>query len=121
MKSRTRFVLVVCSIVFTLLGVAAFILLTQSSLSFLSTGATQIDPETGAFIESGVRPSAILTTMLPTLGIVFIAVGILCAAGAIASYVATEAVDRAAAHRVPSVPAYSGPEDLSTSETLHHG
>ena len=123
MRSRTRFGLIVSSIVFTLAGVAAFILLTQSTLSMFSSGINQYDPETGALIDTGVKASALVTTMLPTFGVVFIALGILCAAGAIASFVATEAVDRAAAHRAPAVAAYGSPSTLPMSppETLHQG
>jgi len=123
MRSRTRFGLIVSSIVFTLAGVAAFILLAQNTLSMVSSNINQFDPETGAVIDSGIRSSAILTTMLPAFGVVFIALGILCAAGAIASFVATEAVDRAAAHRAPVVAAYGSASTLPMSppETLHQG
>jgi len=123
MRSRTRFGLIVSSIVFTLAGVAAFILLTQSTLSMFSSGINQYDPETGALIDTGVKASALVTTMLPAFGVVFIALGILCAAGAIASFVATEAVDRAAAHRVPTAPTQVSPDaqPLSLPEHLQHG
>jgi hypothetical protein len=126
MRSRIRFGLIVSSIVFMLLGVGAFLWLAVKSADQVNSsfGSQNIDPTTGDIIGSTtniVHDTVILTTLLPAAGVVFILVGALCAAGAIASFVATDAVDRAARHRAPATPTYDAAHDLSAPETLQHG
>lgn len=124
MRSRVRLGLIVSSAVFLLLGVGAFVLLAQRSADQISNITNTVDPNTGEVINStsnAVQNTVILSTVLPASGIVLILLGVLCAAGAIASFVATEAVDRAAAHRAPAAPSSFAPEHLSPPETLQHG
>ncbi|MFC6239141.1 hypothetical protein [Longivirga aurantiaca] len=91
--------LVLAAVVFGLLGILAFAVLSATTFNAISD-IPDIDPETGEIIRSS--RSAITDVLLagtPVLGVISIALCILCGAGVVASFVADGVLDRSAALR----------------------
>ncbi len=109
MRSRTRTGLILASVGFFLLGVLAIV--GTVLRTFDQVGSISGD---GSYSPPG-RASQVVSTLAPVSAAVFLALSVVCAAGAVASYVVTEGVDRALARRpdAPRTPiALSDPEHL---------
>jgi hypothetical protein len=106
MKSRVRFGLLTSAIVLFLLGLAA-ISVTVLGL-FNSVSNLTLDSATGDVLQPS-KVDQLATTLAPVSGAVFLVLAVLCVLGAIASWVSTEAVDRAAASRAGAVNASRAP------------
>ncbi len=91
--------LVLAAVVFGLLGIIAFAVLSVTTINAISE-IPDFDPETGEIIRSSRSAvTDVLLAAIPVLGIVSVAVSVLCAAGVVASLVADGVLDRSAALR----------------------
>jgi len=102
MRSRTRFGLISSAVVFFLLGVAALVATVLRTFDSLS-GGVGLD---GTYTPPG-QLTQVLTTLMPASAALFFVLSVVCAAGAVASYVVTEGVERAAALRAAAPSAAS--------------
>lgn len=120
MKSRVRFGLLIAALVSFLLGCAAI------SVTVLGVfNQVQSSFSDGSFedFQGPSKVDQVISTLAPVTGALLLAVSVACVVGAIASWVVTESVDRAALHRAapaatPAPAAVAGPSHLSTPETL---
>jgi hypothetical protein len=118
MRSRVRFGLLVGALVFFLLGCVAI------SVTVLGL-FTQVQEFTTAGeltdFEGPSKVSQVVSTLAPVTGALAFVLSALCVAGAIASWVATEAIDRAAVARRPETPSGSAFAAISPSGPAQPG
>jgi hypothetical protein len=94
MRSRTRFGLIVSAIVFFGLGAGALLLTVQRTFDSVVSS-----PSADGSYQTPSQTSQWISTLLPVSAAVFMVVSLICAAGAVASFVVTEGIERAAAAR----------------------
>lgn len=118
MASRVRFGLTVSGLLLLLVGFAAIAFSVLNVFSGFESSSTSFGDD-GSYSYSGPSRTAIaLSTLLPVGGAVALVLGVVCLVGAIASLVATEAVDRAAAKRIAQPVVADHATGLSAPETL---
>jgi hypothetical protein len=130
MRSRIQRGLTIGAIAFIVLGIAAYVWLGVKSADQVSQyqqvnaqnfDGSSSDPSSVVFVSSQLHDTVVLTTLLPAVGVALIVVGILCAAGVVASMVTLEAVELVTAGRSHPGAPDDGAEELSASETLRYG
>ena len=130
MRSRIQRGLTIGAIAFTLLGIAAFVWLGVKNADQMAQyqqvnsqnfDGSVSDPSSVLVVSTQLHDSIVLTTLLPAVGVVVIVVGILCAAGVVASMVTIEAVELVTVGRSTLGAPDDAAEDLSAPETLRYG